>query len=327
MISSIGITLYLVKSQFLRLLFIFDMRSPVNLRQIEAFRAVMLRRTMTAAARELRTSQPSMSRLIAELEASIQLRLFERHAGRLTPTEEGLAFYREVEHSFAGLDNLAQAAKDIRLFGTGRLRLAAMPALALGFIPEVVRTFRQHFPKVTISLQMRSEATVTRWTSAHYCDIGFVANIIEAASVEVHPLYRLAGVCALPPGHRLARRKTIGPKDLEGESFISQAIEDGARARVDRVFEQAGIQRSMTLESPYGATICALVEQGLGIGIVNPIVAHDYRRSDIVFRPFEPSIHFHGNALLPQYRPKSVLIDEFIAIAKAAIEKHSGNGT
>lgn len=294
----------------------------MNLRQIEAFRVVMLRGTMTAAAHDLRTSQPSISRLIAELEASTQLRLFDRHAGRLTPTDEGLAFYREVERSFAGLENLAQAAKDIRLFGTGRLRIAAMPALALGFIPQTIRTFKQRFPNVTISLQMRSEATVTRWTSSHYCDIGFVANIIEVAGVDAQPLYQLPGVCALPPGHRLARRKVLRPQDLEGESFISLALEDGARARVDGIFERLGVRRVVSLETPYGAAICALVGQGLGVGIVNPIVANDYRRSGIVFKPFEPSIHFHGNILLPCYRQANLLIDEFVSIAKKNIDQY-----
>src|SRR4051812_40835381 len=114
----------------------------MNLRQIEAFRRVMMRGSMTIAAQELRTSQPSISRLIAELEASIDLRLFERKAGRILPTPAGLSFYREVERSFLGLENLAHAARDIRALGTGRLRIAAMPVVALGFIPRCIKRFK-----------------------------------------------------------------------------------------------------------------------------------------------------------------------------------------
>lgn len=90
----------------------------MNLRQVEAFRSIMLRGSMTATAQALRTSQPSISRLIAELEAAIGFKLFERQAGRLKPTDEGLSFYREVERSFLGLDNLNQAARDIRIYET-----------------------------------------------------------------------------------------------------------------------------------------------------------------------------------------------------------------
>jgi DNA-binding transcriptional LysR family regulator len=286
----------------------------MNLRQIEAFRAIMLRGSMTAAAQELRTSQPTISRSIAELEALVGFKLFERKAGRLTPTDQGLSFYREVDRSFLGLDNLSQVAKDICVFGTGRLRIAAMPAMALGFIPRCIRVFKDRFPKVTISLQMGGDATVTRWMSSHYCDIGFVANVVEAPSIERRQLYRVPGLCALPPGHPLAKRKIIEPRDLEGEPFISLSLEDGARARVDQTFERYGVNRQMTLETPFGATICALVEQGLGIGIVNPIAAADYRHSGIVFRPFKPEVMFHGNAIFPSHRQANVLVDGFLGV-------------
>ncbi|TNC10060.1 LysR family transcriptional regulator [Methylobacterium terricola] len=286
----------------------------MNLRQVEAFRVVMLRGSMTAAAQALRTSQPSVSRLIAELEATTGLRLFEREAGRLRPTDEGLSFYREVERSFLGLENLAQAAREIRVFGSGRLRVAAMPVMALGFIPRCIRRFRERFPNVAISLQMGSDGTVMRWMSASYCDIGFMANVVETPFIEHRPLYTIPGLCALPPGHRLTERAFIVPEDLEGEPFISLSLEDGARMRVDRAFEAAGIGRQMMLETPFGATICALVEQGLGVGIVNPIAADDYRRSGIAFRPFRPEIPFHGHALFPSRHLSNPLIDGFLAV-------------
>jgi DNA-binding transcriptional LysR family regulator len=314
MTKSIVLAHYLVKSQFLGMLFTGDMRQGMNLRQVAAFRTIMLRGSMTVAAQELRTSQPSISRLIAELEASIDLKLFERKAGRLRPTDEGLSFYREVERSFLGLESLSQAAREIRAFGTGRLRIAAMPVMALGFIPRCIRRFKQRFPNVTISLQMGSDGTVTRWMSTYYCDIGFVANIVDTPSIEQRHLYSIPGLCAIPPDHKLAKRKVIVPEDLEGEPFISLSLEDGARTRVDRAFESSGVRRQLTLETPFGATICALVEQGLGIGIVNPIAADDYRRSGIAFRPFRPEIMFQGNALFPSRHRDNVLIDGFLTI-------------
>ena len=287
----------------------------MNLRQIEAFRAIILHGTMTAAADQLRTSQPSISRLIAELETATKLKLFERRAGRITPTEEGLAFYYEVEQSFTGLEHLAQAAHDIRFFGSGRLRIGAIPAMALGFIPEVISLFRTRYPNVTISIQMHNEVAVTRWVASRYCDIGFIANIIDAGSIEVEPLYRLPGVCALPRGHALASRKVIRPQDLEGETFISHALGDGARARMDQAFDSRGIRRSLTLESPFGAIICALVGQGLGVSIVNPMVRNDYRREDITFVPFKPCIEFEGNIIKRANERKGGLVDDFAMIA------------
>lgn len=294
----------------------------MNLRQVEAFRTVMLRGSMTDAANELRTSQPTVSRLIAELEAEIGFKLFDRAAGRLWPSNEGLSFYHEVERSFLGMENLVHAARDIRGFGKGRLRIAAVPAMALGFMPRCIRLFRERFTNVAVSLQMGNDSTVTRWSSSSNCDIGFVANLIDIAQVEHRPLYTVAGVCALPPDHHLAGRDRIVPQDVQDETFISLWLTDGARARMDRIFEDAGVTRRLTLESPYSAAICALVEQGLGIGIVNPITADDHRRSAIVFLPFKPEVLFHGYALFPSRLRDNVLLDGFLKIVGEELERY-----
>src|SRR5665213_3364032 len=72
----------------------------VNHRQIEAFRAVIESGSMSAAARTLGISQPNISRFIAQLEASTGLKLFDRGAGKISPTEDAITFYHEVERSF-----------------------------------------------------------------------------------------------------------------------------------------------------------------------------------------------------------------------------------
>ena len=81
---------------------------------IEAFRAVMLSGSTTAAAKTLHTSQPNISRSIAQLEQSTGLRLFDRMPGRIVPTNDGLAFFKEVQRSFTGLLYLKDAANRIR---------------------------------------------------------------------------------------------------------------------------------------------------------------------------------------------------------------------
>ncbi|OXH86866.1 LysR family transcriptional regulator, partial [Burkholderia multivorans] len=95
----------------------------LRIRQIEAFRAVMQRHTVTRAARDLHISQPAVSRLIADLEARVGFVLFERQQGRFTPTAQARVLYEEVERAFIGLDRVAQAAEQIRAMRRGTLRV------------------------------------------------------------------------------------------------------------------------------------------------------------------------------------------------------------
>lgn len=286
----------------------------MKFRQVEAFRTIVLRGSMTAAAAELGTSQPSISRLIADLEEETSLKLFDRTTGRLRPTQEGLAFYREVERSFIGLDTLSSVAREINAFGTGRLRIAAMPVLALGLIPRCIKQFSQLFPNVVISMQMANDSIVNRWIATSYCDVGFVANVIDLPTIQSTHLYAVPGVCALPATSKLTKRKAINAKDIKDETFISLSLEDGARSRIDRVFEDANIKRRLMIETPFSAIICSLIEQGLGVGIVNPIAAHEFSQSRIVSRPFMPEVLFYGHAAFPSHQMENPLLIAFLEI-------------
>ncbi|RZT39110.1 LysR substrate-binding domain-containing protein [Cupriavidus agavae] len=281
----------------------------MKFKEIDAFRAVMRSGSMTAAATELYTSQPNVSRLIAQLEYATGLTLFTRSAGRLTPTEEGLAFLREVDRAFVGLDALKDAARNIRQFGKGRLRIATVPSLAMTVLPLVLQRFHADHPDVYVAMETGSTQLVADWVGSRYCDLGLVSYLPPAAVTEAEPIADLAGCCVLPPGHRLAALDVLTPADLAGESFISMSHGDGLRSTIDAAFADDD-RRIMHFETPYGATICRMVGLGLGVGIVNPLVARMHA-SDVVIRPFAPRIPFVSYLLLARNRPANLLVERF----------------
>ncbi|MEO3430555.1 LysR substrate-binding domain-containing protein [Pelagibius sp. CAU 1746] len=287
----------------------------MNLRQIDAFRAVMIAGSVTHAAERLNVSQPAISRLIAELERSTDLTLFvRRRGGRLQPTAEAETFFREVEHSFTGLEKLRQSARDIRNFGSGYIRIACLPALAMGFIPKVIKRFRADYPKVSVSLQTRSSSTVRHWVGAQRIDFGLASPGPEAPGARSELFARVPGVCVMPEGHALARKAVIRPEDLEDLPFISLALEDRTRVLIDQLFEEAGVKRQSFIDTQYAATICGLVLEGAGISIISRFTARDFEDRGIVARPFSPSIHIDYNLYVPQHRPLSQIATSFIEV-------------
>lgn len=291
----------------------------MNLRQLEAFRAVMLSGSVTQAAASLHISQPAVSKLVADLEHQVGFKLFVRSKGvALSVTPEADIFFHEVERSFAGIAVLKRAAADIRNTSTGTLRIAALPALAVSFLPAVIRTFNARHPGVSIQLQTRSSSTVRQWMANQQFDIGLATPARELPGIAMIPFLKCAGACVLPPGHRLASKDSIAPEDLGGEPFISLALEDRTRHRIDRVFDDAGVDRGMIIETQYAMTICALVLQGLGCSILNPITAADYLDRGLLVRPFNPDVWFDYMLFTPQLRPMSQVAQAFIAV----LEEH-----
>ncbi|MHB8813993.1 MAG: LysR family transcriptional regulator [Steroidobacteraceae bacterium] len=295
----------------------------MKIRQLEAFRAVMMAGTVTGAADVLHISQPVVSRLVAQLETSTGLRLFVRAKRRLQPTPEALALYQEIQKMFVGVERLRQFASDIRNFNTGRLRLISIPALAMGFLPLAIKRFLSKHPKVTVSLQTHSSQTVKEWISAQQFDIGLAAGHSDLPGVQSESFAEVDGVCILPRKHRLSRNRLIRAQDLENESFISLGLEDAVRHRVDRVFEEAGVARRLAVETQFAATVCGFVKLDLGVSIINPFTASDFENQGVVIRPFRPAVLFQYNLLYPAQHPPSVLALRFVDTLKACRDEIS----
>ncbi|MGI4985194.1 MAG: LysR substrate-binding domain-containing protein [Janthinobacterium lividum] len=288
----------------------------MNLKHIEAFRAVMVAGSMTAAARELFTSQPNVSRLITQLERDTGLLLFERRGVRLIPTSEGNAFFREVERAYVGLRGLTAAAEQIRNLGSGRLRIAAMPSAGMTLVPHAIKRFQDMHPGVTVSLHVNTSATVNHWTASQFCDLGLAVYTSETSACDIELLAQSSAVCVLPAAHRLAKRAWLKPEDFAGERFVSLCNGDGTRALMDDVFARAGVERVLAIEAQYTAICCEMVRCGMGVTLSHPIVARDFAGPDIAIRPFRPSIMFPIYLLFPPHQPRTRLSVEFIDLLR-----------
>jgi len=299
----------------------------LNLRQLDAFRAVMRTGSVTNAAQSLHVTQPSVSRLIADLEWSVGFALFERVKGMApVATPEAEALFQEVERSFTGMQELRRIATDIKNFRTGHLRIACLPALSTGFVPGAIRQFLADYPSTRIHLQTRSSSTVRIWVAAQQFDFGFATPAGEMEGLISEPFLAGRGVCVLPPDHPLARRKVIRPADLRGQPFISLALEDPARRKIDNVFDQAGVERNIVVETQYAMTICGLVQRGVGCTILNPVTALDYVPLGLVLKPFEPAVTFEYMLYRPAHRPLSLVARRFIDLLCAERERLSRRG-
>lgn len=295
----------------------------MNFRQIEAFRAVMICGTASRAAEMLRISQPAVSRHVAELEASTRFALFERVKNRLKPTAEGMALFEEVQRAYTGIERLRFAAENIRSFTGARLRIVSMPALGHAFLPRVVGTFARAFPDAVVLLQVRSSQYVHEEIATGNFDIGFAADEINFAGVEVRPFASPDALCLMPISHCLAGKRSVEPADFEGERFVSLANEDAARARFDQIFSEAGVRRKIVSETQYSLTICNLVRNGVGIALVNPFSLDGLDLSGMALVPFRPRAKFRSLTVLPPNASRSRLTDAFLKMAISERERQA----
>ena len=122
----------------------------------------------------------------------------------------------------------------------------------------------------------------------------------------------------------MTARERIEAGDLRGERLILPSYADDTRSPLDRVLRSAGAGQVPAIETPYGATICALVSRGLGIGIVNPLAAIGADPKRIVFRGFVPQIMFRGFMLCPQLQLPNPVVQVFLELVRAMMAREIG---
>ena len=295
--------------------------TSLNSRQIEAFRAVMLLGSMTNAAEMLTISQPAVSRLIRDLEIALGVRLFQRKGNRLVPRPEALVLFKEVDLHYRGMAQIENVARDLRNPAQGTFRVAGTGSLSVSFLPDLVADFLLTRPRIDVVIStMLSTAIVERVALRHF-DVGLVQVMMaDYPSLRVVPVPALPAVCILHREHPLVRHDVIEPQMLADEPFISLGANSPLRLRTDALFKDRGVARKVVVETTLASSVRRLVARGMGVGIIDPLVARRAVPDDVVSRPFRPIIPFEIAAVVPDHASPPTHVNDFIALIRSRFQ-------
>lgn len=294
----------------------------LSLKALTALQAVMMEGSVTAAAERLHRTQPVVSRLIVQLEASLGFRLFRREKQRLIPTAECLAFYREAERVFATLAEIEASARNIRERRAAPLRILAQSHLAHGLLSLALGPFCAKHREFRFSLEIRQREYISHWIANREFDIGFAPAPIEHPQVQSEPLLRAPLYVALPKAHPLARRRALSPADIIAEPFVALRPGIPLRSRLDALFGVNAQKLHIRGDTATVLSACQLVEQGIGLTLTDPFSASIYLRSPrLVIRRLQPAVEMDYLVLRRRGDEPSELANELIAAVRATSER------
>jgi len=285
----------------------------MDVKLLEAFRAVVDSRSVTAAAQALGITQPAVSGQIAKLEESVGFPLFERGGGRLKPTPEGLLFYAEASRVLGEVDRLATTTAQIREGQSGRLVIASHPAAAISLLPPLVAAFVAERPGVSVRLVSRHSDVVSQLLPTEGYDIGIAELPVDETDVRL-VRYQMRCVAILPPRHPLAARKLLTPALLSGQPMIAPARSPQMLSRVYGTFADADAEINAVVEAEFFASCCALVAAGTGWSLVDPLSAQSFSSLGLVTRQFEPAVIYEIGVFHRRDREPSVLAAAFLEL-------------
>jgi LysR family hca operon transcriptional activator len=260
----------------------------MELRHLRYFVAVAEAGSLTvAAARKLHTSQPSLSRQIRDLEDEVGAQLLTRRARGIELTPAGRAF---LEHARTVLSQVEAAAEAAR-----RVAHPAKPCFAMGFLtgheltwmPEALQILRHELPNIDVMISSQYSPLLADGLSKGKIDAAFLRREKGVPELVYRLLVKEPLVVVLPSDHRLGALKTISPRDIKGEKFVSvSGTAPVLRVVIDDYLKRSGINITPDHEADHLAMGMSLIASTRGVGLL-PAYAQNFLPRSVTSRPLK----------------------------------------
>ena len=240
----------------------------ITIRQFQIFEAVAQHLSYTRASEVLYLSQPAVSMQMKQLEAEVEMPLFERMGKRLFLTEAGeelLIYTRNISQQLVELNDMMG---EIRGSERGSVTIA-VATTANYFALKLLGEFYKRFSGTNISLDVTNRESLLKHLTDNTVDMVIMGQPPEDIDVEATAFMDNPLVVIAPKGHVLAQKKQIPLSILQQETFIMREHGSGTRIAMERFFEQSGYAISSVMEMSSNEAINQAVEAGLGLGIVS----------------------------------------------------------
>lgn len=284
----------------------------MNLRQMEVFRAVMLTGSVSAAAELLHVSQPAVSKVLGHAARQGGFPLFERIKGRLAPTPEAQALYAEVETLWRGVEKVRDVSRELARPRAGTLRLAVTASVAPALVPAAVARLYADHPGLQCRLDVLIPSLLVEALLDRSAHVGVALLPPSHPNVETVKSYRCGLACVLPPGHRLAARRTVGPADLAGERLVSSPPSTPYGQVLQRALGGAAGGLQMAVEVRSATTACWFVQAGAGVAVVDAAATAGTAAAGLVVRPFRSAEKLAVAVLHNRQFPMSLVEKAFV---------------
>ena len=300
----------------------------MNLKQALYIQTIAREGNITAAAKKLYVSQPSLSQMVRQVENEYGVTLFDRTVSPLRLTYAGEKYLQAAKTMLAANERLENELREIRQENSGLLRLGISVQRAIQILPVALPWFTMQYPKVSIDLREEGSARLEQLLEDGEIDLALAA--IESVSpslsytlIEKEVVGVLAGKGAaiaqqLPPG------TPISLSMIREDAFVSLKPGHSVRVVQDALFHESGMKPQILLETDSLEVAKRVAVQAGACMLCSDIFVDDYARRGGVFYPlmdYENKRHLYAcwrkGEKLPRYA------EGFIQIVGRILDKNT----
>jgi len=255
-------------------------------RQLEVFREVAERLSVTDAARVLHLAQPTVSTQLTRLAQALDAQLFEQIGKKLYLTDVGEELLTTSRELFEVLDRLEMRLAQRAGLSVGRLRLGVVTT-AKYLVPGLLGPFCKSHPQVEVEFQVGNRAEIRRRLQDNLDDLYVFSHPPRELDIELTLLTENPLVVIAPSEHPLARRKRVRWDELAGERWLMREQGSGTRHAIERHCEAQGLRLDNPITIASNEAIKESVAAGLGVAILSRLALTHMAPGNLVELPVE----------------------------------------
>ena len=231
-----------------------------------AFVAVAQHGSLSAAARELGLSQPTVSSQIATLERQSHTELFHRRGYRMSLSSAGQQLLGLAQKIVALESEAALFLRDAGQLNQGELKLGAVGPF---HVIEMVAAYRARYPGMRVSIRMGNSQQVLQDLERYTIDVAVLAGAATRPEFVVREYARHAVILFAHVDHPFAQRKEVALRELQGQPLLLREQGSTTRLAMEQALQAAGVLPQVPLEIGSREAIREAVARGLGLGVVS----------------------------------------------------------
>ncbi|MGH9385996.1 MAG: LysR family transcriptional regulator [Vicinamibacterales bacterium] len=272
----------------------------LNLDRLRALHAVSAHGSIYAAAETLHVTTSAVSQQLAKLEDETGQRLLERHGRGVRLTDAGSLLVSRTHEVLSLLEAAEAELESHDSSVVGQVTIAAFATAARGLAPTAIRELRARYPQLAITFHEQEspesiERLVRREVDLIVVNDWHDAPLTLPGGISKTLLFDDVADIALPPGHRLAKRKSIKLSELAGEPWIAWQSGSMCCDWLHQTLRRQGQEPNIAHTAAEYATQLALVAAGLGACVL-PRLGRDPLPKSVTVVAAEPALRRHVHA-------------------------------
>lgn len=297
----------------------------MEIKALRSFLTIARERSLTGAAEFLHVTQPTLSRLVKDLENELGTKLFTRGSHRITLTDDGMLLRKRAEEIVEMVDKTTSSFTDREEKEvTGEVFLGGGETYSMRHLAQLIDRLHRLYPRIKFHLYSGNSDDVTERLDKGLLDFGLLIQPADLSKYEyvTLPTKDTWGVI-MRRDHPLAKKKSITPKDLEGEPLIAsrQAIRQSLSRNEFTEWFGSGFAKLniiATINLVYNATI--MVRQGTASVFSLQDLVYTGEGSDLCSRPLRPRLESNLNVVWKKLQIFSPAAELFLKHLKEEFE-------